>query len=48
MKKFKIPDRLITLIKSTMEDSQNQVKIKKETSYTFRTIGGLRREGDSL
>ena len=47
MKEFKIPDKLIRLVKITLENSQNLVRIQSATSEPFQKTGGLR-QGDSL
>jgi sorting nexin-29 len=47
MQEFHFPDKLIRLVKATMENSQCQVKIQAELSDPLKTMSGLR-QGDSL
>jgi sorting nexin-29 len=47
MQEFQFPDKLIRLVKATMENSQCQVKIQADLSDPLITMSGLR-QGDSL
>jgi sorting nexin-29 len=47
MQELQFPDKLIRLVKATMENSQCQVKIQADMSDPLITTSGLR-QGDSL
>jgi hypothetical protein len=47
LKQLKIPDKLIRLVKMTMMDTRNRVKILDDLSDEIRTEWGLR-QGDAL
>jgi sorting nexin-29 len=47
IKEFNFPNKLIRLVKITMENSQCHIKLQSEISESLNTINGLR-QGDSL
>jgi sorting nexin-29 len=47
MQEFQLPDKIIRLVKATMENSQCQVKIQADLSDPLITMSGLR-QSDSL
>jgi hypothetical protein len=47
MEGFRIRDKLVILVKASMENSQCQVKVQSELSAPLRVKNGLR-QGDSL
>jgi hypothetical protein len=47
MKEFRIPKKLVKLVKMALESMHNKVKIQGKLSSNFETVVGLR-QGDSL
>jgi hypothetical protein len=47
MKEFGVLDKLVRLVKMTLESTNNKVKVQGKMSPSFQTVAGLR-QGDSL
>jgi sorting nexin-29 len=47
MKDFGVPDKLVRLVKMTLESTNNKVKVQGKMSPSFQTAAGFR-HGDSL
>jgi hypothetical protein len=47
MKEFGVPDKLVSLVKMTLESTNNKVKVQGKMSPSFQIAAGLR-QGDPL